>query len=196
MHDVLRFWLDRGVDGFRVDAPHRLGKDGLLRDNPPDVVDLRVATQVDDRRHRNLDDPFVHHILRELRTVTDSYPDTVLVGEVRIHHRARRLRYYESGDELQLAFDFGFWAKSVGCAGVPRERARAGHPDGRMADALNHDIPEGKRFWSCGRDRNTRVEPSTSPCSAASHSDGRCPCQAAFFGTSERVDNPSRCVDQ
>ena len=32
MHDVLRFWLDRGVDGFRVDAPHRLGKDALLRD--------------------------------------------------------------------------------------------------------------------------------------------------------------------
>src|SRR5512132_549680 len=42
--------------------------------------------------------------------VTDSYPDTVLVGEVGIHHRARWLRYYGSGDELQLAFDFGFWA--------------------------------------------------------------------------------------
>jgi len=108
------------VPDRRVDAPHRLGKDALLRDNPPDVVDLRVATQVDERRHRNLDDPFVHDVLRELRTVTDSYPRTVLVGEVGIHHRARRLRYYESGDELQLAFDFGFWAKSVGCAGVPR----------------------------------------------------------------------------
>jgi alpha-glucosidase len=144
MHDVLRFWLDRGVDGFRVDAPHRLGKDALLRDNPPDVVELRVATQVDDRRHRNLDDPFVHDVLRELRTVTDSYPGTVLVGEVGIHHRARRLRYHGSGDELQLAFDFGFWAnpwdaRAFRASGL--ELAAVTQTGGWPTHALsNHDI--------------------------------------------------------
>ena len=142
MHDVLRFWLDRGVDGFRVDAPHRLGKDALLRDNPPDVVDLRLATQVDDRRHRNLDDPFVHHILRELRAVTDSYPGTVLVGEVGIHHRARRLRYYGSGDELQLAFDFGFWANpwdalAFRASGLEQATTTSGWPTHALS---NHDI--------------------------------------------------------
>jgi alpha-glucosidase len=110
MHDVMRFWLDRGVNGFRVDAPHRLGKDALLRDNAPDVVDLRVATQLDDRRHRNLDDPIVHEILRGLRRVTDSYPDRVLVGEVGVHHPARRRDYYGAGDELHMVFDFGFWS--------------------------------------------------------------------------------------
>ena len=110
MHEVMRFWLDRGVDGFRVDAPHRLGKDALLRDNAPDVVDLRVATQLDDRRHRNLDDPAVHEILRGLRRVTDSYPDRVLIGEVGVHHPVRRRDYYGAGDELHLVFDFGFWS--------------------------------------------------------------------------------------
>lgn len=110
MHDVMRFWLDRGVDGFRVDAPHRLGKDALLRDNAADVVDLRVATQLDDRRHRNLDDPIVHEILRGLRRVTDSYPDRVLIGEVGLHHPVRRRAYYGAGDELQMVFDFGFWS--------------------------------------------------------------------------------------
>jgi alpha-glucosidase len=110
MHEVMRFWLDRGVDGFRVDAPHRLGKDALLRDNAPDVVDLRVATQLDHRRHRNLDDPAVHEILRGLRRVTDSYPDRVLIGEVGVHHPVRRRDYYGAGDELHLVFDFGFWS--------------------------------------------------------------------------------------
>jgi alpha-glucosidase len=110
MHDVMRFWLDRGVDGFRVDAPHRLGKDALLRDNAPDVVELRVATELDERRHRNLDDPVVHEILRGLRRVTDSYLDRVLIGEVGVHHPVRRRDYYGAGDELHLVFDFGFWS--------------------------------------------------------------------------------------
>ena len=35
MHDVLRFWLDRGVDGFRIDVVHALGKDPALPDDPP-----------------------------------------------------------------------------------------------------------------------------------------------------------------
>jgi alpha-glucosidase len=110
MHDVLRFWLDRAVDGFRIDAPHRLGKDPLLRDNPSDVVSLRVATQIDERRHLNLGDPYVHDLLRGIRSVVDAYPGRLLVGEVGIHHPRRRLEYYGNSDELNLIFDFGFWS--------------------------------------------------------------------------------------
>jgi alpha-glucosidase len=144
MHDVLRFWLGRGVDGFRVDAPHRLGKDVLLRDNAPDVVNLRVATQLDERRHRNLDDPFVHEVLRGIRAVVDEYPNTVLVGEVGIHHRQRRLSYHGAGDELHLIFDFGFWtnpwdARAFAASGRDMSVTVAG--GGWPTHALsNHDL--------------------------------------------------------
>jgi alpha-glucosidase len=111
MHDVLRFWLDRGVDGFRIDVPHRIAKDPLLRDNPASVAMLRRASQVDERRHRCMDHPDAHEMLRGIRRVVDAYPDTVLVGEVGIYHPERRLAYHGTdGDELQLIFNFGFWS--------------------------------------------------------------------------------------
>jgi alpha-glucosidase len=139
MLQVLRFWLDRGLDGFRIDAPHRLGKDALLRDNSADVAELRLATQLDDRRHRNIDDPFVHQVLREIRSVTDEYPGTVLVGEVGIHHPQRQIAY-QADDELQLVFDFGFWsnpwtAEAFRIAG--RQLAAPGSPTHALS---NHDI--------------------------------------------------------
>ena len=145
MHDVMRFWLDRGVDGFRVDAPHRLGKDALLRDNAADVVDLRVATQLDDRRHRNLDDPSVHEFLRGMRKVTDSYSDRVLIGEVGVHHPVRRRDYYGAGDELQMVFDFGFWSNPWQAAAFQRsarEQEAVIEAGGWPTHALsNHDLP-------------------------------------------------------
>jgi alpha-glucosidase len=145
MHDVMRFWLDRGVDGFRVDAPHRLGKDELLRDNTPDVVDLRVATQLDDRRHRNLDDPVVHEYLRGLRRVTDGYPDRVLIGEVGVHHPVRRRDYYGAGDELHMVFDFGFWSNPWQAEAFRRsawEQEAVIESGGWPTHALsNHDLP-------------------------------------------------------
>ena len=155
MHDVLRFWLDRGVDGFRVDAPHRLGKDVALRDNEPDVVGLRVATQLDDRRHRNLDDPVVHEFLRGIRQVTSAYPGTVLIGEVGIHHPGRRAAYYGAGDELDLVFDFGFWTNEwraeafrAGGEDLGRIIAAGGHPTHALS---NHDISRAaSRFPQAG----------------------------------------------
>ena len=151
MHDVLRFWLDRGVDGFRVDAPHRIGKDVGLADNPADVVDLRIATQLDDRVHRNLGDPFVHEVLRGIRAVTDEYQDAVLVGEVGIHHPGRRLSYYGDADELHLLFDFNFWtnpwdaeAFRAGADGNAAVLEAGGWPTHALS---NHDLSRhGSRF--------------------------------------------------
>ena len=167
MHEVLRFWLARGVDGFRVDAPHRLGKDAALRDNPADVVDLRVATQLDERRHRNLDDPVVHEFLRGIREVTSGYPDTVLIGEVGLHHPGRRSRYYGSGDELDLVFDFGFWTNEwraeafrASGDGLAEVVAAGGWPTHALS---NHDISRhASRFAAAGAsvvgpDARTRV---------------------------------------
>lgn len=109
MHDVLRFWLDRGVDGFRVDAPHRIAKDPELRDNAPDVVNLLLSTQLDARRHRNIDHDDVHELIRGLRSVLDEYPDRVLIGEVGVRNPQRRLAYHgTAGDEFHLMFHFGY----------------------------------------------------------------------------------------
>jgi alpha-glucosidase len=83
MYDVLRFWLDRGVDGFRVDVLWLLIKDDQFRDNPvnPGYVPGESS------HHRLLplytaNRPEVHAIVAEMRSVTDTYPDRVLIGEI------------------------------------------------------------------------------------------------------------------
>src|SRR5215217_3545767 len=82
MYDVLRFWLDRGVDGFRVDVMWLLIKDHELRDNPPNPdwtpesrrnYDSLLPVYTSDR-------PEVHEIIAEMRAVLDEYGERVLIG--------------------------------------------------------------------------------------------------------------------
>jgi len=114
MRGVLRFWLDRGVNGFRVDAPHRLMKDPALRDNPEGVAGLRLDTvQGGGERLRHIDHPDVHGLMRMFRATVDAYPGRVLLGEIGIHDPARWVRYHGTADEqLHLAFNFRFWGCS------------------------------------------------------------------------------------
>lgn len=100
MHGVLRFWLDRGVDGFRADVIHLIGKDPALPDDPPELVGTnRVG------RH---DVDVAHDLLRGIRRVLDGYEgERMVVGEVNLHDSAAIARYYGRGDELHLAFNFG-----------------------------------------------------------------------------------------
>jgi alpha-glucosidase len=99
MHDTLRFWLDRGVDGFRADVIHAIGKDPALHDNPPEVAEIP---------HSALnDDPRTHPLLRDIRTLLDSYDgDRMVVGEVFLLSTAKVAEYYGDGDELHLSFNF------------------------------------------------------------------------------------------
>src|SRR5215213_9952591 len=83
MYDVLRFWLDRGVDGFRVDVIWLLIKDDRFRDNPPNP-----AWQPQQRGSARLlqrysaDRPEIHDVVAEMRAVLDAYPERVLIGEI------------------------------------------------------------------------------------------------------------------
>jgi alpha-glucosidase len=83
MHEVMRFWLDRGVDGFRVDVIWHLIKDNQFRDNPPNP-DFFAG----DPPHRrqlprySADQPEVHDVIRELRGVVDEFPERLLIGEI------------------------------------------------------------------------------------------------------------------
>jgi alpha-glucosidase len=107
IHEVMRFWLRRGVDGFRVDVIWHLLKDAQFRDNPPNpgfrpgqpphhaVVPLYSTDQ-----------PEVHEAIAGLRRVLDEFPDRVLLGEIYLPIE-RLVAYY--GRELEgthLPFNF------------------------------------------------------------------------------------------
>jgi alpha-glucosidase len=98
-HDVLRFWLDRGVDGFRADVVHLIGKDETLPDQPPHLAEIDLVGVHDH--------PSTHPLLRGIRAVLDSYPgDRVMVGEVNLGSADLVAPYYGDGDELPLVFNF------------------------------------------------------------------------------------------
>ena len=110
MADVLRFWLDRGVDGFRVDVIWHLMKDPELRDDPPNP-DYREGVDPPFRRVlplRSCDHPDVHAVVAEMRAVLAAYPgDRLLIGE--IYLPLERLVAYYGGAELEgahLPFNF------------------------------------------------------------------------------------------
>ncbi len=99
MHDTLRFWLDRGVDGFRMDVIHAIGKDPELPDLPDKVAPIPMAALNDD--------PRTHVHLRAIRKVLEEYDhDPVMVGEVYLLSTERVAQYYGKGDELHLSFNF------------------------------------------------------------------------------------------
>ena len=99
MHDTLRFWLDRGVDGFRADVIHLIGKDPALPDDPPHLLGTSRVGRHDEQR--------THELLRGVRRVLDAYPgERMMVGEVNLEEHDRIARYYGAGDQLHLAFNF------------------------------------------------------------------------------------------
>ena len=99
MHDTLRFWLDRGVDGFRMDVIHGIGKDPALPDHPPELESVwHCAVN---------DDPRTHELIRGIRRVLEEYPGgRMMVGEVFLLDTGAVAPYYGHGDELHLAFNF------------------------------------------------------------------------------------------
>lgn len=110
MQDVLRFWLNRGVDGFRVDVAGIMIKDEYFRDNPllPDLANKHDAMLYDQQEHLyDQDRPEVHDTLRDIRHLVDTYPDRVLIGEVWYQPRHRWTAYYgENLDEFYLPTNF------------------------------------------------------------------------------------------
>jgi alpha-glucosidase len=108
MFDVTRWWYERGVSGFRLDAVDTLFEDPNLRDNP--VVKPGVnafGDPIEDNRY-NTKLPEVHDILRGLRKIADQY-NAVLIGETWTADVAELNRYYgEGNNELELPMDFLF----------------------------------------------------------------------------------------
>ena len=115
MHEVLRFWLRRGVDGFRVDVLSDLVKDAQFRDNPPNPAFVEGQHPV--LRFiplRNTDQPEMQQIVAEIRRVVDAFSDAassrVLVGELYLPLHRLVAFYGRNADGVlegvQLPFNF------------------------------------------------------------------------------------------
>jgi alpha-glucosidase len=108
MMDVLRFWLRKGVDGFRVDVIWELIKDHSLRDNPanPGYQEGKVRPYLQLLPLNSADQPEVHDIVRLMRGVIDEFPRRVFIGEIYLPLE-RLVKYYgEQGPECHLPYNF------------------------------------------------------------------------------------------
>jgi alpha-glucosidase len=103
LEDVLKFWLDRGVDGFRIDVAHGMVKYPGL----PDIPEVNTTSEMLAPHERPFwDQEGVHEIYRSWRKILDSYPgDRMAVAEAWVSPAARIARYVRA-DELQNSFNF------------------------------------------------------------------------------------------
>ncbi|WP_309086158.1 alpha-amylase family glycosyl hydrolase [Chelativorans sp.] len=147
MYDVLRFWLNRGVDGFRVDVMWHLIKDAEFRDNPPnpDWTDGMPP-------HKRVlpiyscDQPEVHEVVSEMRAVLEEYgDDRLLIGEIYLP-LARLVAYY--GRDLRgahLPFNFHLIQAQWDARHIERQilEYEAALPEGGWPNWVlgNHDKP-------------------------------------------------------
>ena len=157
MFDVARFWLDRGVDGFRIDVAPMVMKDPDLADNPPNPSPEAWhrlgswATQLHLNDHAH---PDMHELYRSFRSMLDAYPgERVSIGELHHPDYDTWARYYgERQDEIHVPFNFHLtyspWTDDAVRAAI--EGVQGVLPPGAWASWVlgNHDQP---RFASPSR---------------------------------------------
>jgi alpha-glucosidase len=149
---IMRFWLDRGVDGFRIDVAHKTVKPAQLvgvpiPENPRGRPDLTPPA----------DEPELHALLRTWRKLLDEYDDRMTVGEAVVLDADRFVKFYgEDADELHLAFNFMF-LRAPWAADAFRDRVETfeellpaeAWPDYTLS---NHDNPRAVSRYAPGGD--------------------------------------------
>ena len=158
---VMRFWLDRGVDGFRLDALNFLMHDPTLRDNPPSPDDGRRKTRPFDYQLKiyNQSHPDILKFIQRVRKLCDEYGAVFTVAEVGGDLAETEMKAFTAGeDHLNSAYGFDFlYADKL----TPRfvEQAVAKWPDtpgiGWPSWAFeNHDAPRALSRWCSPDDRD------------------------------------------
>lgn len=146
IYEVMRFWLRRGVDGFRVDVIWHLIKDAQFRDNPPNPhyhegrpPHEKILTQY------STDQSEVHEVIAEMRRVTDEFESRVLIGEIYLPVQ-RLVAYY--GNDLtgaQMPFNFALISTMWSARSIERIVAEyeGALPGGAWPNWVlgNHDRP-------------------------------------------------------
>ena len=150
--DVARFWLDRGVDGFRLDAVNFSMHDPQLRDNPPAPADGKRRRPFDFQQHlHNQSHPAIADFLERLRSVTDGYGDRFTVAEVGGDQALAELHAFTRGKtRLNSAYGFDFlYAERLTPALVAKVAENwpgdAGWPSWAFE---NHDAPRAVSRWA------------------------------------------------
>jgi len=157
--DVARFWLDRGVDGFRIDAINFAMHDPALRDNPPAPAGGKRTRPFDFQQHvHNQSHPDIVGFLERLRRVTDGYGDTFTLAEVGGDHALAEMRAFTQGHaRLDSAYGFDFlYADRLTpqlVAGIAEQWPEgAGWPTWAFE---NHDAPRAISRWADAQHRDT-----------------------------------------
>ena len=160
MLEHLRFWLDRGVDGFRLDSINFCFHDRLLRDNPPKPKEERVG------RGYSADNPYAYQyhyfnntqpenlgFLARLRRLLDGYPDVVALGEVSSEDSLATTAEYTHDERLHMGYSFELLTDEFSAEHIRRivQRLERKMPHGWPCWAIsNHDSVRVRSRW--GRD--------------------------------------------
>jgi alpha-glucosidase len=159
--ETARFWLDRGVDGFRLDAINFAMHDPALRDNPPVAAGTGKRTRPFDFQHHiyNQSHPNIPAFLGRIRRLLDSYGGRFTVAEVGGEQSDREMKLFTDGPErLDSAYGFNFLYAASLTPALVRDMARlwTGAPEeGWPSWAFsNHDAPRHVSRWAAGRDRS------------------------------------------
>jgi alpha-glucosidase len=157
--DVAKFWLDRGVSGFRIDALNHSMHDPLLRDNPPAPQDGKPRTRPYDFQQQlhNQSHPDILGFIERLQALIASYPDTYSLAEVGGKNAADEMKAFTQGaSRLDSAYGFDFlYAENLTPARVAAaqdfwpDEPGAGWPSWAFE---NHDAPRALSRW-CAPDQ-------------------------------------------
>jgi alpha-glucosidase len=162
--DILRFWFERGIAGFRIDVAHGIVKHRELRDNPQaGPEDARVYRWMGQRPDFSMQQPEVHDVLRRWRALADEHkPERVLVGETWVLDLEALATFYGDGvDELHLAFNFVFLEAEFDAATLASIVARTEELLPEHAWPVwtlgNHDLTRYPTRWGDGDERRVRL---------------------------------------
>ena len=159
---ILAFWFERGVAGFRIDVAHGLYKDSLLRDNPVAEDDGTLGSRSGISPVYSANRPETHAVYRDWRGIAERYaPPKLLLGETWTGDFGKLARFYGDNDELQLAFNFPFVFAEFSApalAGVVG-RTLAPLPAGACPvwTASNHDVGRLATRWCASDERKIRL---------------------------------------
>jgi alpha-glucosidase len=155
--DNMRFWLDRGVDGLRLDAINFCFHDAKLRDNPPRPKHLRKAKGVSadnpygfQWHHHNNTQPEMLPFLEDIRRVLDEFPDVVALGEISSDDSTATVAEYTQPGRLHMAYSFELLSNDSSPAHIRatvetlRQRAPQSWPCWTIS---NHDVERVVSRW-------------------------------------------------
>jgi alpha-glucosidase len=149
--EVARFWLDRGVDGFRIDAINFAMHDPQLRDNPPALAGGKRTRPFDFQQHlHNQSHADIVKFLERLRAVTDGYDSRFTLAEVGGDHALGEMQAFTAGsDRLHSAYGFDFlYAEKLTPALVAQVAREWPEKGGWPSWAFeNHDAPRALSRW-------------------------------------------------